>query len=220
MIKRLIFDVDETLITHIDFSIPEEKTLRQFNVYNESNMKNFVKAIDTYEDVYNHYNEKDYIEYIEKIMNLKLPENFLKVFFDNLSVAVPNVNNKLKEKLNELSKKYEIVALTNFFGHSQKRRLQNMEIDIFISEIFGENLIKPNIDAFKKACGNNKAQECVMIGDNPIVDIQAAQKAGLHTIWVNTKNADINDEILKSNIKNAAIVDKVENITNEMIKHL
>ena len=41
--------------------------------------------------------------------------------------------------------------------------------------------------AYISACGNNKPEECVMIGDDLILDIQGAQNAGLHTILVNSR---------------------------------
>ena len=63
-----------------------------------------------------------------------------------------------------------------------------MGIGKYFSKCYGEELIKPNSDAYINACGNNKLNECVMIGDDILLDIIPAQKIGLKTIFVNSKN--------------------------------
>ena len=66
--------------------------------------------------------------------------------------------------------------------------------------------------AYISACGNNKPEECVMIGDDLILDIQGAQNAGLHTILVNSR---------KLNTPKGTIEVKcVEDITLELINDL
>lgn len=144
-------------------------------------------------------------------MNEQLPMNFLDVLFENLKTAIPQKNQKLIDSISELSKKYELVLLTNYFGQTQLNRLNNMGIGEFFSEYYGENLNKPNFDAYIQACGNNKPDECVMIGDDIHLDIEGAKKAGLHTIFVNSKNISL-DNI------DTVVVDKVEDITQELIE--
>lgn len=212
MIKRIIFDVDNTLITNVDFSKSIEKTLKEIDLYSEENIKKFINGIKTYENIYDNYNENDYVKHMENEIGNKLPNNFLNIFFENLKSAIPDKNLNLIDTITELAKKYELVLLTNYFSISQLNRLNNMGIGYFFSECYGEKLIKPNSNAYIEACGKNKPDECVMVGDDLFLDIECASKNGLHTIFVNTKN--INEEI------NTLTVNKVEEIEEKLIQKL
>jgi len=213
MIKRLIFDVDGTLIVGADFTPSVEKTLKQLGVYSEDNVKAFFRGDATYKMEFNHYDFNEYIQHIGYEMNEQLPINFLDVLFENLKTAIPQKNQKLIDSISELSKKYELVLLTNYFSESQLNRLNNMGIGRFFSECYGEELIKPNLEAYLKACGNNKPDECIMIGDDIYLDIEGAKRAGLYTIFVNSKNISVDDI-------DTVVVDKVEDITQELIENI
>ena len=112
--------------------------------------------------------------------------------------------------IKDLSNVYELVLLTNYFSESQLNRLNNMGNVHFFIECYGEKLIKPNFDAYISACGKYTPCECVIIGDDILLDIEQAQKVVLNTIFVNTKN-----------IKNYTIktfeVQKVEEINVDLI---
>lgn len=213
MIKRLIFDVDSTLIVGANFVEAVEKTLKDLNIYSEDNVENFFKGISTYEDIYNSYNPIDYKKHMEDNLNVSIPDNFFEVFFYYLQYAIPDYNDKLINTIDNLSNKYELVLLTNFFGISQMNRLNNMGIGKYFIETYGEDLIKPNKEAYIKACGSYKPEECVMIGDSLYLDIECAQKEGLKTIFVNTKKVD------NINI-DTVVVDKVEDITEDIINSI
>ncbi len=213
MIKRLIFDVDNTLIVGVNFKEAVIKTLDELNIYSEENLDNFFEGISSYEGVYNNYNYKDYKKHMEDCMNTIIPDNFLDVFFKYLKDAIPERNDKLINIIDTLSKKYELVLLTNYFAISQINRLNNMGIGKYFTEVYGEELIKPNNEAYIKACGSYKPEECVMIGDSLYLDVECAQKNGLKAIFVNTKKIDT------SNL-DVVTVDKVENITEELLNNL
>lgn len=213
MIKRLIFDIDGTLITERNFISPIEETLKRLGFYSEENVRLFIEANSSYEKVFNNFNKKDYTNYIEKILGIKLGDDFLSIFFDELKKYVPLENEKLKESINKLSKKYELVLLSNFFKESQLNRLHTMGINKFFSEYYGEELIKPNDAIYLKACGDNNPNECVIIGDDPILDIEKAQNLGINTILVNTKG-------LKVKNLNTLVVNNVEEITVDLIESI
>ena len=213
MIKRLIFDVDSTLIVGANFKSAVEKTLKELNIYSEENVENFFKGISTYESIYNSYNFNDYKKHMEESLSVSIPNNFLDVFFYYLKDAIPEKNERLINTIDTLSKKYELVLLTNYFSISQLNRLNNMGIGKYFTEVYGEDLIKPNKDSYIKACGSHKPEECVMIGDSLYLDIECAEKEGLKAIFVNTK------KIPTDNL-NVVTVDKVEDITEEMLINL
>lgn len=216
MIKRLIFDVDGTLITGIDFSVFVEKALKRINSYSKECLEKFLNAIKTYEAKFDNYNEKDYLKHIGDAINKELNVEFIDIFFDELKHAIPPQNKDLIYTISELSKKYELVLLTNYFKKSQLNRLNNMGIGKFFIEAYGEELIKPNLNTYLNACGKNKPNECIMIGDDPILDIVYAQKAGLNTIFVNTKNVyneNLNSTTVQSVIEiNEEVVNKIGKI--------
>lgn len=213
MIKRLIFDVDSTLIVGANFKDAVEKTLKELNIYSEQNVENFFKGISTYESIYNSYNYDDYKKHMEECMGVSIPNNFLDVFFYYLKDAIPEKNEKLINTIDTLSKKYELVLLTNYFSISQINRLNNMGIGKYFTEVYGEDLIKPNKEAYIKACGLNKPWECVMIGDSLYLDVECAEKEGLKAILVNTKG-------ISTDNLDVVVVNKVEDINEDIINSL
>ena len=211
MIKRLIFDVDSTLITNVNFVDAIKNTLIDFDIYSEERVNDFIKGIGTYEGIYKNYNKADYTKHMSEHLNVTLPDDFLEVFFSHLKYAIPEKNEKLVNSIRALAEKYELVLLTNYFSESQMNRLNGMGIGQFFKYCYGENLIKPNQDAYINACGEHRTDECVMIGDDLYLDIECAKKLGLKTILVNTKNVDV------GNI-DTIVVSKVEEIDDSIIK--
>lgn len=210
MIKRLIFDVDGTLIQGVDFILSVSKTLKKIGCYSEENVKLFFNGINTYEQLYDNYNLIDYTQHMENAINKKLPENFVQTFFDELKTCIPPRNELLIDTIHKLSQKYELVILTNYFAQSQLNRLNNMGIGKYFSECYGEKIIKPNKQAYLSACGNRKPNECVMIGDDIYLDITRAKQEGLNTIFVNSKKIEVKPEI-------GLVVNSVEEISKKMI---
>ncbi|MBQ3415177.1 MAG: HAD family hydrolase [Clostridia bacterium] len=213
MIKRLIFDVDGTLIPGVDFTLAISQTLRNLNLYSTENLRKLKHGIDTYEELFNNYNEKDFTSYMSKVLEYELPSNFYSILGKEEEKVILDKNEKLIGTLNELSKKYEMVLLTNYFRKTQVNRLNNMGIGKFFSKCYGEERIKPNYEAFINSCGNNRPNECVMIGDDIELDIKGAKKAGLNTIFVNSKN-------VKDIKVNTITVKKVEDINIELIEKI
>lgn len=210
MIKRLIFDVDGTLITGVNFIDSVKKTLDKLRIYSEDNVKLFIKGIKTYEQLYNNYNIKSYTKHFEQVLSNKLPENFVFIFWEELKNAIPPRSDKLISTISELSQKYELVLLTNYFAISQLNRLNNMGIGKFFKECYGEHCIKPNKKVYLDACGGNKVEECIMIGDDLYLDIKRAGEERLSTIFVNTKSVETNSSM-------GIVVDSVEDISEELI---
>lgn len=213
MIKRLIFDVDGTIITGVNFIESVTVTLNKLGINDEDSVKLFLKGIKTYEQLHDNYNIKDYTKHMEQAINNRLPDNFVYVFWEELKNAIPPKNDKLTSTFSKLSKEYELVLLTNYFARSQLNRLNNMEIGCFFKECYGEKCIKPNASAYLAACGDKKVQECIMIGDDLGLDIEGARKQGLHTIFVNSKGIETNSNM-------GIVVNCVEDISKELIAQI
>lgn len=212
MVKRLIFDIDGTIIDGGNFRDTITKVLKRLNAYSEENLEKYLEATRTYEDHYDNYNRKDYTDYFSKCVGVELGKEYIDILFDELQYCIPEDNTKIREKIEELSKHYEIVILTNYFEEGQRGRLKNMGINDYFSECFGEKIIKDNKEAFLSACGNHLPEECVMIGDNPVLDIKGADRCGLKTIWINKANKEIDIDTFQ--------IDSVKNITVDMIEKL
>lgn len=213
MIKRLIFDIDGTLIVNGNIEAAIIRTLKRLNIFSDNNFHQFLFGLSDYEQKYNAYNRDDYLNYFCELLGINLPIDFLDIFFEELKEAIPPESNKIASLLKELSRKYELVVLSNYFSESQKNRLHNMNIDSFFSEWHGEKIIKPNAQAYLSACGHYLPEECVMIGDNIELDIGGALDNGLKAIFVNSKG-------IHNPYPNVITVGKIEDLTLEMIESL
>ena len=191
MIKKLIFDLDNTLIMWKDEYIDALRdTLKKYN--NNENPNHINDLIDSYEDYYDRYDKEKMLEHINNNIKEKLNMDFMNDFLYNIGY-MSEENKNVIHTLRYLSKKYELVVLTNWFRNPQINRLKNAKIDKYFKEIYGgEDFIKPNKEAFVKAAGNTKLEECIMIGDNYNIDIMGAYNAGLNVIYFNPKLKDNN----------------------------
>lgn len=188
MIKRIIFDIDNTLID-VPKSIEEgyQQVLDKFNInYKGSDL---YEAIGTYETCskYKKYDRDELIKVINDYLNI----NIDKVFFDEYLKMYDNLETKLndgvKETLEYLSKKYELVCLTNWFTESQENRLRKLDILKYFKEIYGTDkvMMKPLPESYMSAIGNFKPEECLMVGDNLNVDIKVPFELGINVYHLN-----------------------------------
>ncbi len=189
MIKRLIFDVDDTLIEWKgEYWNTLEEVCRNFNIpYSKEMLGNIINAIDTYELHYEYYNKQTMLEHMKTYTNYNLDLNFLEAVLKAFRKCVPEKDEELIGVLNYLSKKYELVVLTNWFKKEQIYRLKNFGIKKFFPKVFAsENFkIKPNKEAFIIAMENKLPEECIMIGDSLEKDIQPAINVGMKAIYIN-----------------------------------
>lgn len=209
MIKRLIFDIDGTLIKGVNFTQAVTNTLQYFDLFNKENLESMVNAMITYEEEYNSYDRENYLNHIEQFLKAKLDKDFLKIFFKELKRVV-NLYDKemLKSKLEELSKKYELVLLSNYFEESQRNRLETLEINHYFKEYYGEKLCKPNIKVFFEATKDKYIDECIMIGDSLKCDINPAISIGMPVLHVGTSKypninniGEITEEKIEESVK-------------------
>ena len=192
MIKRIIFDLDNTLIMWNDKYLNALKeTIELYNI--NEDYKYLSSLIDEYDNNFKYYDKELLVEFINKKINSKIDINFLNTFLDKFGY-MSEKDNKVIEILEYLSKKYELVVLTNWFVEPQKERLKHAGIlKYFKSVIGGEEYIKPYKESFLNACGNYKPNECLMIGDNYYKDILGAYKASLNVIYFNYNNKENKD---------------------------
>ncbi len=207
MIKRLIYDVDDTLITNVDFNPAMRSLLEMLGLYSKQNLITMNKAFDMYEEKYNNYNVNDYRKVLEDALHIKLSDTFMRVMLHTFSMCVTPKDDKLINTLDNLSKQYELVLLTNYFETVQRKRLERVGINSYFKECYGEFLTKPNKEAYYLACGSHTPEECVMIGDNLYLDVLKPQELGMYSIWVNTKHKRLKEYPINKIYKASEITD-------------
>jgi FMN phosphatase YigB (HAD superfamily) len=155
MIKRLIFDIDGTLITGVSFDKAITNSLLEQGIFSEENKKKFIYSISTYENYHKEYEQNQYLQYFSQNLGCNLDKNFLDIFFRNLGIyAIPDDNQVLIETIDQLSRKYELVLLSNYFEKSQRERLKHIGIDKYFSKYYGEKVCKPHKQAYLDAIRN------------------------------------------------------------------
>lgn len=202
MIKRIIFDIDNTLICNIDFVPHYVEALKKYGVEDVSKVYTLgSKLYKGYEEKFTAYKRNDYLEYFSELMGVKLTDEFLNIYFEVLKKAITPNGERLKRFLDTL-KDYELVLLSNYFEESQRNRLAAMGINDYFTEYHGEEYIKPHKEAYLSALGGHKPYECLMVGDNLEYDVLVPKSLGMNAIYINP-NADVRcvEDITLSMIK-------------------
>lgn len=185
--KRLIFDIDNTLILwKSEYREAMKKTIEHFNL--DLDYEVLDDLIEVYENYYDKYQVGNITELFNKNLNLNLTNEFTEYWLKELgNMADDDLD--IKPLLDYLKEKYELVILTNWFNESQTNRLKKIDIYKYFSNLYsGEDVIKPNKEAYLKAIGDKDIKDCIMIGDNLKVDIEGAINIGLKAILVDIKD--------------------------------
>lgn len=199
MIKRVILDIDNTLIPWKEEYFKEiNNVLDELNIkHTEKDYNEIRKALSEYENEYYTFDRKLMMEYINKYTKKNYPEEFIYKVTERWANCVPDkIEKETIETLEYLKFKYELVILTDWFGDQQSKRLEKLDILKYFQNIYSAEKTKrkPFKEAFMQAIGNNKSEECIMIGDNLERDIKGALNAGLNAIYYNPNHKDFDVE--------------------------
>ena len=199
MIKRVILDIDNTLIPWKEEYYKEiNKILDKLNIkYTDSDYNEILEALSAYEDEYYTFDRKLMLDYINKYTNKKYPIEFIYNIIESWANCVPDkIEKEIIETLEYLKSKYELVILTDWYGDQQEKRLEKLGILKYFSVVYSAEKTKrkPFKEAFIQAIGNNQPEECIMIGDNLERDIKGALNAGLNAIYYNPNHKDFDVE--------------------------
>ena len=199
MIKKIIFDIDNTLIDFPDYIDGYQSVLDKYHVNKKA--IDLYNAIGVYEECgkYQLYNKEELLKVINHELNTNLDNNFLDDYFNMYNKLITPVSDSVKDTLEYLSKKYELVTLSNWFTFSQKSRLKIAGIDKYFSNIYGTDIVpmKPKKEAFISVIGDKKIEECLMVGDNIAMDIEVPYKMGMNVYYLSKGKDSIYQSIEK-----------------------
>lgn len=193
MIKKIIFDIDNTILDTYKDCI---ETYEEYIYDNQLNIKaqDIYDMFEEYEVSNGNYLKDDLIKFISNKYGISYKEDELNNLLDLYSNHSTLINENTINILQYLSSKYDVVALTNWYKDIQYKRLENVDVGKYFIKVYGiEDGKKPDVKAFKNAIGNNLYSECVMIGDSLNSDINVAKELGMKTIYYN-KNCKNNHE--------------------------
>ena len=210
MIERIIFDLDNTLIPwKNEYYITFNKVLDKLNYqYDDYFISKLIEAVDNYESEYKTYNKSDMMELMNKYTKEKLPDNFIDLWLEELSLCCEATDKDIVETLDYLYHKYDLVILTNWFAYSQINRLRKAGIYKYFSKVYCTDTfpMKPNKESYLIAAGSYEVSKCLMIGDSIKSDVEGALKVGMNAIYYNYEN--------KENANGYKSINKIKELMN------
>lgn len=202
--KHIFFDLDHTLW---DYEANSGETLAE--LYTKYKLGDWHVTFDAFlnkftvinEDLWDQFHDglisKDVIrkDRFPAVMNaLKidskdLAEN-MQVEYINVCPTKPHLVDGAKEILDAMQGKYELHIITNGFDEIQGVKLSSGKIDHFFNHVISSGMVgfqKPNREIFDYALNlaNATPSNSVMVGDNPLSDIEGAYLAGIDQIFYN-----------------------------------
>ncbi len=208
--KHIFFDLDHTLW---DFKTNSRLTLSE--IYNEFELVNQgVLEESNFIEIYEKYNHKMWADYRNgkmsketlRVERFRQSLSHLGVKDKKLSLDIGEyyvANSPLKttlfpgsiEVLTTLKSKYVLHIITNGFEEIQgikmyESRLTQFFDEVITSEQAGTKKPHPAIFNFSLKKANAVAHESLMVGDNQLVDIEGAKKAGMDGVFFNPENEE------------------------------
>jgi len=196
MIKRVIFDLDDTIF------VTNQKALKCIikgliinGIFPTKRMvKNLINSFAKYEETFPRYDKKTFIDFLNKEYGFHFSYQLFDTINDYFSKSNHVLNKNALEILKYLSTKYEVVALTNYIHSVQYNRLKGSDTLKYFKELYtGDDYLKPAKESYIASCNGYKPSECVIIGDDLLRDYLAPKKLGLKAILYDQKKQYTSD---------------------------
>ena len=164
MIKKIIFDIDNTLIPwKKEYNYEINKALEKLNIpYTEEEATKISIAFEEYENAYLTFQKDKMVQFINEYTKKQYPKELVYEIIKGWESCVPEqIEPEIIEVLEYLKEKYELVILTDWYVDSQKARLEKVGILQYFQEVYGTEKTKrkPYPEAFFQAIGNNKPEK-------------------------------------------------------------
>ena len=195
MIKKIVFDLDNTLLFLSDEW--EEKYKKFMDKYNlnisandlflcignfEKKMKNIVVS------------KQKLSEYVSNDLSIDFTIDMI-LELSEIYNNTPLLNtDTIYDVLNYLSEKYELIAYTNWFTDDQIKRLKKYDLDKFFTKVYGWDILpkKPSKEGLSEIIKNDDIENYIFIGDSIELDLEVPYSMGIATIFYNRKNIQQN----------------------------
>lgn len=191
MIKRILFDLDNTLIPFLpEWDKEIENTFKDLGLPYEDEYFDIIhKALHEYESTHLRFDKVGMSKYFNTKFDFEIPDTFVDVWVSRLKVLVPEDNTKVVELIKYLSSKYSLCVVTNWFYDQQVNKLKIIGILDYFDEIYTSDKYnrKPNSEMLEKACEDFKIDEVVMVGDTYNIDTKFAMNYGVYSYLLNSK---------------------------------
>lgn len=187
MIKRIMFDIDDTLLeTKIDARVAYDKFFTKYS---------FTKNSDELFNELDYFNHNDVttVEGLYLFLKNFLGDNFNKEVFEDFCNIYEKeatlINENTISVLKYLKSKYEVVAITNWFSKLQIGKLESCGLVDYFDEIYCIDTLgrKPLVETFKKASNGYSFEEIAIVGDSFVSDIKVPRELGMKTFWLTDK---------------------------------
>ena len=198
MIKRLIFDLDNTLIIP-NYNEMESYANKNIIGVDYNFYENLNKLLFSFEKENTKYEKEKLYKYLNDKCNVNIPQQ---VFNNLLEITAKLPEQDFTESIETLDylkrKRFEIVILTNWFKDIQYKKLTKAGLAKYIDKVYsGEEFLKPRIESYKNAIGQYNYNECAMIGDSFEKDIVIPKKLGMQTFFLNRNKKDKPKDIIQ-----------------------
>ena len=198
MIKKVIFDLDNTLIDWLDeYIFAITNVINKLNLgYSENKIKEIDNKLTDYEKTHTIYDKRDFCDYLNKECNTNLPYEFVDMLIEEQGKCYREFKESEIDTLEYLKSKYELIVLSNWFTDTQIKRLENAKVLKYFSLVSGgdRHLLKPAKEAFDIV---DKKSECVMVGDSIKHDIMPAIELGMKAILITKKQVKEDSRYIK-----------------------
>lgn len=188
MKKRIIFDLDGTLIDIADFRASIRKNFDYFDIdYTEDNIEGYYQGMINYEDYFPYYGINEYYLFLRISSGIYFDQDVIEHYLSTPEYLLPeNVDLGVFDTLDYLKRQeYDLVVLTNYFRNTQIERLKHLNLLSYFSQVYGgEKYIKPDVRIFEDAIGPYHKDECIMVGDNLNKDYLGAINAGIDALLI------------------------------------
>ncbi len=198
--KRIIFDIDNTLIEWKDEYVSSiMNLLNKYKEYTKEDGIEIYNRLSYYGDNLDKLNIDDLVN---RFKDLNISKEFLIDILESQKLCSDPVSKDVIDTLEYLSQKYELVILSNWFKDVQIKRMEIAGILKYFKEFYcnDEYVSKPNKEAFINALGNTLPSEAIMIGDNLDIDIIPAINLGIKGILITNKDIKSDKFITIKNI--------------------
>ena len=202
--KKIVFDLDNTLLfISKNWTINYKKIIDKYKL--NTTPEDLYACIGTFErnmaDVV--VTNEIFLKHINKYLFINLGKDVLDELL-NYYADIPLLNTEvIYDTLSYLSKKYDLIAYTNWFTDNQIKRLKKYNLDQFFSKIYGWDKlpIKPSKRGLISIIKDDNPANYIFIGDSIEHDLELPNSIGADTIFYNIKNIKQNkyEEVLNIN---------------------